>query len=602
MLIFCIILSMVMPTAIIAPSFAEGSNAYYVSEKGSDQNSGTEESPFRTVAKGLQAANSGDTVYLRNGVYNEAIVLPKSGDPKTGAITLTAFPGERPILDGSGLNSADMINIDTKHDWVIEGLEIRNLSRLNAHGISIEGASENITLSKNKIYNINTTGAVGKKMTGGANAILVKSLSEDEISNIHILDNEIFDCTVGYSEALTISGNVNGFVVSGNKIHDITNIGIDIAGHYEADYQSRNGVISNNTVENCHSAYGSGDASGIYIDGGKGIKVIGNTVKSNDYGITVGCENSGKTASDIALNDNLVSENDKSGLAIGGWSETAGRVTGVTVTQNEISMNNVLASPFHGELTLSNGSDYQISDNLIQSRQAKAPDFNALKGIYPMIYNIFKVDQLVLENNRYFSKGSLRDLYFRIDDEAYVGFENYRLGTQLDLDSVYTDPVYAQNPSRYTIDGDSKEWLSYTPLYLNRLLPSDSLRINNDKKALYIFLSQSMANKNNAFYIDVDASIKTGYQTHLWKTIGADYLIENGRLYKYSGSGSDWKFSYITTLKDYVLKQKCIEMKIPLSHLNITSSSRILLGFTSKETTNTFIPLKNQPSLMYKMK
>lgn len=599
---FLLFLSLSVSGAMTLTAFAEGGTSFYVSEKGADQNDGTLEHPFKTIAKGLSAASAGDTIYVRAGVYREALILPKSGDPNQGPITLSAYPDEQPIIDGTDLQVSSLIEIDSKHDWVITGFEIRNLSQLHAHGIFIEGNSNNITLSHNKIHDIDTTGALGKKMTGGANAILVKSLTEEKISDIFIKNNDIYDCTVGYSEALTISGNVSGFEITGNHIHEITNIGIDLAGHYDGDYQSQQGLVSGNTVENCHSAYGSGNASGIYVDGGKDIEIIGNTVRSNDYGITVGCENSGKTASGILIKNNSVSENNKAGLAIGGWSSSVGRVLDVTVTGNKVSLNNALASPYFGEVILTYGSGYEIIGNQFVSRQEKAPDFKTLKGIYPMIYNVYAVSDLTLENNAYFSKGSLKDLYFRISDEAYVGFETYRLACQQDLDSIYVDPKYAETPSFYAIDGNPKEWLSYTPLYINRLMASESLRVNNDKKALYVLLSQSVANKNNAFYIDTDGSIKTGYKTHLWKNIGADYLLENGRLYKYTGSGSDWKFTFIASLKDYVVKANTIELKIPLSHLNLTSKGQIMLGFTSKETKDIYIPLKTQPSLIYKIK
>ncbi|MEZ5173944.1 MAG: hypothetical protein R2850_10690 [Bacteroidia bacterium] len=37
---------------------------------------------------------------------------------------------------------------------------------------------------------------------------------------------------MGNSEAITLTGNVTNFLIEDNHIHDITNIGIDVAGHY----------------------------------------------------------------------------------------------------------------------------------------------------------------------------------------------------------------------------------------------------------------------------------------------------------------------------------------------------------------------------------
>jgi hypothetical protein len=51
-------------------------------------------------------------------------------------------------------------------------------------------------------------------------------------------------------------------------------------------------------------------------------------------------------------------------------------------------------------------------------------------------------------------------------------------------------------------------------------------------------------------YIDQDRNPGTGfqYQDVNGASIGADFLIENGYLYRYSGSGTDWTWSYVKTV------------------------------------------------------
>jgi len=52
---------------------------YYVSNKGSDTNNGTQNSPFRTISKGAELAVAGDTVYVLEGVYRERVSPPRGG-------------------------------------------------------------------------------------------------------------------------------------------------------------------------------------------------------------------------------------------------------------------------------------------------------------------------------------------------------------------------------------------------------------------------------------------------------------------------------------------------------------------------------------------
>jgi len=42
--------------------------------------------------------------------------------------------------------------------------------------------------------------------------------------------NEVYDCDPAPSEALTLNGNVDGFQVTNNVVHDVNTIGIDAIG------------------------------------------------------------------------------------------------------------------------------------------------------------------------------------------------------------------------------------------------------------------------------------------------------------------------------------------------------------------------------------
>lgn len=70
----------------------------FVDDNGNDTTgNGTSSSPYATIAKAYTASASGDTVVVRQGNYNEGgiIIAPNK------SITITAYPGETPIFDGS---------------------------------------------------------------------------------------------------------------------------------------------------------------------------------------------------------------------------------------------------------------------------------------------------------------------------------------------------------------------------------------------------------------------------------------------------------------------------------------------------------------------
>jgi len=75
---------------------------YYVSPIGNDSNSGALASPWKTIAKANATLKAGDTVFLRDGKYDEQISPVNSGELGR-PIYYKAFPGEDPVIDRSRL-------------------------------------------------------------------------------------------------------------------------------------------------------------------------------------------------------------------------------------------------------------------------------------------------------------------------------------------------------------------------------------------------------------------------------------------------------------------------------------------------------------------
>lgn len=130
---------------------------YYVSPSGDDAQSGEETAPFRSMSRAQQAASAGDIVYFRSGNYPftsgsaaEGIVLNKSGNA-SGHIQYFAYPGEKPVLDFSGMTASVRIKgISVTGSYIhLKGFEIhgvrQNTTTLKeSWGIHVNGGDDNV--------------------------------------------------------------------------------------------------------------------------------------------------------------------------------------------------------------------------------------------------------------------------------------------------------------------------------------------------------------------------------------------------------------------------------------------------------------------------
>ena len=79
-----------------------GSDAYFVSTDGDDQNPGTYEEPWRTISKAAGTVTAGDTVYIRGGTYEEQVTISISGT-EDDYIVFSAWQSEDPVIDGASV-------------------------------------------------------------------------------------------------------------------------------------------------------------------------------------------------------------------------------------------------------------------------------------------------------------------------------------------------------------------------------------------------------------------------------------------------------------------------------------------------------------------
>lgn len=359
--------------------------AYYVAPEGSDQSDGTYVSPWQSIQHAVNQAESGDVIYVREGIYKELVNISDKEAFDDQWITIKNYENETPIIDAEGLAITPIqragFEIKDSKGIRIEGFEIRNVKADTRDsfpaGILVRGHNKNIDITGNNIHHIAN---YAKK--GNAHGIIVYGNKPQSIQNIRITNNQLSDLTLGRSESLTLSGNVENFVIDGNVLTNNNNIGIDVAGRYGAcedagctDY-ARNGVISNNFVSYISSknnpAYeGSGSSAGIYVDGGQNIVVEQNHVVHNDYGISISSEEQGFSAKNIIVRNNFVSKNTKAGLVLGGSGIENGGAENITITANRFTFND-RSNRGYKEVTIQNHTrNIEFSSNTYLSCSSK---------------------------------------------------------------------------------------------------------------------------------------------------------------------------------------------------------------------------------------
>jgi hypothetical protein len=177
----------VINSSAAAPPSTSDLSAYYVSPTGNDVNAGTIGAPFKTITKAISVATAGDSIILRGGshLYTTTISIAKIGTA-TAKYYLLAYPGEKPVLDFSGMavsSSNRGVSLSGQY-WYVKGIDFY-------------AAGDN-----------------GMFMSGSNNTIELCSFYENHDTGLQIgsgaANNLILNCDSYYNEDPT-QGNADGF-------------------------------------------------------------------------------------------------------------------------------------------------------------------------------------------------------------------------------------------------------------------------------------------------------------------------------------------------------------------------------------------------------
>ncbi|MBN8850547.1 MAG: right-handed parallel beta-helix repeat-containing protein [Sphingobacteriales bacterium] len=431
-------------------------HVYYVSAKGNDGNTGSVDKPLRSIGKALGLVIPGDTVVVRGGTYYEQIDFPTGGMMGRN-VTLKAYPGERPVIDGSNVTVSGwsaLLTMRSMRYIVLDGLDICNLSAAigsaDPEGIAINGRSHDITIRNCNIYNIVNSSPLSNGRSGHAIFVLGTD-NVSPISNLVIEYCTVHDTKTGTSENITLAGNVDGFTIRHNRIYNTENIGIIIAGgdnlnpsgNVAINY-ARNGVISDNelynvSMSNSVAVWGAGNygAIAIYICGGAGAVVERNRVYNCDRGIGLVSESKIYATLTSTVRNNFVYDCWRTGIYMGDYLNFIGMGTkSCAIVNNTLYHNNHSQGAFgeiEGEIRLTEHCDSNIIANNL---------------VYAMDQDVFQHKYTgtgtgnVFANNLYYTKGSPQWIWGNVNGPALTTLADWKTASGGDTNALYgVDPL-----------------------------------------------------------------------------------------------------------------------------------------------------------------
>lgn len=673
-------IAMIVAVQLFPPSLtvsAAGGQTYYVSPNGNDSNPGTLSSPWRTIQRAANTLVAGDTVLVRSGIYKEFVTIKTSGSKTNGYITFQAYPGEKPVIDGSELSMASgsnaLIYINNAGYIVVDGFELRNLktssSSQSPYGIKVQKSGTDIHLLNNNIHHIENSSS-----NGNAHGIHILGTLSEPLRNIRISGNEVHHLATGSSESVTLSGNIDGFVVENNIIHDNNNIGIDIAGHYGAcsspcTDQARNGIVAGNTVYNIDTSvnpsYSGNSAAGIYADGSANVVIERNRVFANDFGISIASEKKGKNASGITVRNNYIYHNDQAGIIMGGSGTSNGGATDIKIFNNTIVENDVMNKGYGAIAFQYHVQNAKIANNIM---------YNRSKKMFVQKYNGSGSD-ITVDYNLYFRPDGENSSAWVWNDTSYRTWNDLKAATGFDKNSIFADPKFV-NVSGYDvhlqsgspavdkglsamaggtvdldgavriqgqavdmgayefkagtqptpsatpsptpsatpsptpsatpsptptpatggtikIDGNFSDW-SNIPSLAEGQSNVRSIKTLAEGGSLNVLVTGSLLEEKGQLFINTDNNAGTGFKAPYWSNSGADYLLENGFLYKYTGTkGTDWSWSEVRVHRGtdkFALTNTVLEVSLALSDLGVPQGGAISIGYVWKDSADHKLP------------
>jgi len=199
---------------------------------------------FTSIQASVTAASAGDTIIVKDGTYNENIIVDKS-------LVIRSENGSAQTIIQAANSNADVINI-TAANVTIDGFTLSGATAMDKAGIKISGSSSSSCTVRN---NISTGNNLGISIQGNAanntvsNNVVTQSgrygINLSNTTGNSITGNTCSNNTAGSGFAIYLADNANNNTVSGN-ISESNTYGIRVKNAYSNNIF--NNIFSDNNT------------------------------------------------------------------------------------------------------------------------------------------------------------------------------------------------------------------------------------------------------------------------------------------------------------------------------------------------------------------
>lgn len=222
-----------LPAASI-PAKPEPGGTYYVSPTGSDDNTGTVNSPWKTMAKAADSVQEGDTIIFEDGIYNETrMAVFAEGGTADDPIIVKARNKHKAVIVYHNMPTTKLI-MKNKPYITLQDFEftqpVKGTDTTDSLVKVFEG-SDHVNIIGNKLHNANEEG-------------IKVNLVEDvliEGNYIYNMNHEGVDFV-----------NVGSSIIRNNETYDVERVGLMVKGG-SYDIQMYNNYVHN---RNAPAVYG----------------------------------------------------------------------------------------------------------------------------------------------------------------------------------------------------------------------------------------------------------------------------------------------------------------------------------------------------------
>jgi parallel beta-helix repeat protein len=294
------------PTTPVNPG---SPRTFFVSTNGSDDNDGSQESPWGTIKYAVARLRPGDTLYLRGGLYtnNEYQAVDSlrgtvPGGTSSSPITIAGYPGERVTIQPPQTAQVIRLASSAQSYLIFEDLTLDySNNTTNLEGIYLSGGAHHNKFHRIELKYANGFGIVFSKSGGNS------GFNEVIDCDIHDTGNGSGEPTIGHGAYVSTSDNV----FRGNRIHDNQGYGLHFYDNDGALLVSRN-VVQDNQIFN--NGTRSAQTYGVVVAWGDNNRISGNSIYGNRGGVLVYTRSNGAQVS----GNTIYSNNPLEGILIQG--------------------------------------------------------------------------------------------------------------------------------------------------------------------------------------------------------------------------------------------------------------------------------------------